>query len=247
MNQISFTAQKRIEEISLDAWPPLRQIIYDGWLCRFAAGYTRRANSVNPIYAGRLDAAEKIAWCEQLYRNRQLRPVFKITPFVDPGNLDELLDQAGYQLESLTSVQVLDLAALSPQAVEPVRHWETPAPEWVGAFTRMNQVSTANRAALQGILANIAPKCCFMTLLHQDQAVACGLGVLEGLHVGLFDIVTDPAYRGQGFGGRLLAAILNWAKTQGAQQAYLQVMLNNQPALKLYARLGFREISSCIA
>jgi ribosomal protein S18 acetylase RimI-like enzyme len=242
MEPISLAVMKRIEETSLNAWPALRQILYDGWLCRFAAGYTRRANSINPIYPGSLNVAEKIARSEQLYRARQLRPIFKITPFVEPANLDGLLDQAGYQLESLTSVQVTNLAAIAPPAAAVTRCWETPAPAWVDDYMRMNQVSAANRPALQGILANIVPSCCFMTLNHQEQTVACGLGVLEGRYVGLFDIVTDPVYRGQGFGSKLMMAILNWAKTRGAQQAYLQVMLNNQPALKLYAKLGFREI-----
>ena len=36
--------------------------------------------------------------------------------------------------------------------------------------------------------------------------------------------------------------LLDWAKRKGAQVAYLQVMLNNPPALHMYERLGFQEV-----
>ena len=30
-----------IEELSLNAWPALQTVLYDGWVLRFADGYTR--------------------------------------------------------------------------------------------------------------------------------------------------------------------------------------------------------------
>ena len=40
-----------LEELSLNALPSLENIFLDGWVVRFANGYTKRANSVNPLYA----------------------------------------------------------------------------------------------------------------------------------------------------------------------------------------------------
>ncbi len=234
---------KHIEEISLNAWPSLQQILYDGWVLRFSNGYTRRANSINPVYPGKLATKEKIARCEAIYAARQMPPVFKMTPFSQPAELDEALAQAGYQSDARTSVQTLDLAGLSTESVPASsQQWATPTDDWVSSFVTMNSVSATNTSTLRQILHNIAPACCFAMVLHNQEPVACGLGVLDGHYVGLFDIVTNPAYRKQGFATQLVTHILQWAKDKQAQTAYLQVMLNNEAALNLYAKLGFQEV-----
>jgi ribosomal protein S18 acetylase RimI-like enzyme len=71
--------------------------------------------------------------------------------------------------------------------------------------------------------------------------VGCALGVLQNDYIGIFDVIVHPDCRGQGYGERLVRALLGWGKQNLAQAAYLQVMANNAPALRLYNRLGFRE------
>jgi len=36
-----FMLSKRIEEASLNAWPALQHLLFDGWILRFSKGYTR--------------------------------------------------------------------------------------------------------------------------------------------------------------------------------------------------------------
>src|SRR5512136_30546 len=97
---------KVIEELSINAWPSLQTMLYDGWVLRFANGYTRRANSINPIYPSGGDVSEKIQTCEQLYRDRGLNVVFKMTSAVYPAGLDDVLASQGYAVDAQTSVQI---------------------------------------------------------------------------------------------------------------------------------------------
>jgi len=102
-----------LEELSLNAWPALHTLTVDGWLVRFANGYTRRANSVNPLYAPAGNVNDNIAACEALYAARGLPTVFKLTPDSQPPDLDDLLAQRGYTREAETSVQTLALGDAS--------------------------------------------------------------------------------------------------------------------------------------
>lgn len=229
-----------LEELSLNAWAALQTIIYDGWIVRFANGYTKRANCINPLYPPQLAAEEKIRFCEQLYREKNLPVVFKMTSAVFPSDLDQQLAERGYQKDSLTSVQTLDLESFSA-ATSSVEISESLSDKWLNQFCKMSFVSTENKSTLRNILNNIIPHHCFVSLQVQGNVVACGLGVLQSGYIGLFDIVTDKDFRKQGYGQQIVESILSWGKEHGARQAYLQVMLNNPPALRLYSKVGFVE------
>jgi len=230
-----------MEELSLNAWAPLQTMLYDGWVIRFANGYTKRANSVNPLYSSSIDLDEKLRFCESLYRAKNLPVVFKLTPDVYPSNLDDRLDERGYQKDSLTSVQTVDLDIGDLQISPTIELQESLSDDWFRNFCAMSAISDAYRETLREILTNIVPRHCFVSLTSNGRTVACGLGVLQSGHIGLFDIVTDPDFRRRGYGQQVVTSILTWGKENQARMAYLQVMLNNPPALQLYANLGFRE------
>lgn len=244
---MNMALSRAVEEASLNAWPAHKILIDQGWLVRFGGGYTRRSNSVNPIYAcGEDDATldAKIARCEAHYRQHQQPTVFKITPLVQPVYLDAKLAELGYTLEAPTGVRVCPLTDFSYEMAGAVTvdldH--TPTSAWINSFAGMSNLSERARQALAGILAAIVPQTGFVTLRARGDVVACGLGVCEGELIGLYDIVTAAPVRGRGYGTQLLLALMAWGKSVGAQTAYLAVMDENAPAHALYTKLGFHEI-----
>ena len=100
---------RRVEEIGLNGVQTQRQLFYDGWLLRVSPGRAKRGRSVNPHFGSTLPLAEKIRYCERVYAERQLPMLFRITPFVVPGDLEAALVARGYQRFDTTLVQVLRL------------------------------------------------------------------------------------------------------------------------------------------
>jgi N-acetylglutamate synthase len=231
-----------IEEHSLTALPALQTAFYDGWVLRFAAGHTRRANSVNPLYGSTLPTRAKIAYCAGVYRARGLRPVFKLTEAAQPTDLDATLADMGFAEEAHTSVQLRDLDNLDNSDLEPVTLLSAPDAAWSQACADLNGMDAGRGNAFRGILTNLVVPAAYAQVVHNDALVAVGMAVITPGYVGLFDIVTAPEYRQQGLAQRIVRHLMLWGQQQGAQRAYLQVVPQNTPALRLYARLGFREV-----
>lgn len=225
----------------MNAWPALVTLFYDGWVLRFANGYTKRANSIHPLYPSIEDPCEKITACEQLYQNKGQRTVFKMTSAVQPSGLDALLEHRGYTLDSPTSVQTLDLDVTNGSATHRSIVSQTLSETWLADCCRLSGIEKRHRPTLRRILSESGVETGFIFIQEHEQTIACGMGAVQNHHIGLFDIVTDVNYRNQDYGHQLVTDLLAWVKERGAQTAYLQVMLNNTPALRLYSKLGFKE------
>jgi RimJ/RimL family protein N-acetyltransferase len=55
----------------------------------------------------------------------------------------------------------------------------------------------------------------------------------------IWGVYVCPTWRGQGIATRLVAACIDWAKTQAVRIIKLQVEVANAAAVRCYARLGF--------
>jgi GNAT superfamily N-acetyltransferase len=242
MNVPGTRLKRRVEEASLNAWPAAQQMLYDGWVVRFSSGYTKRANSVNPLYESTLDLGHKIDTCEGLYADRGLPAIFRLNRWSSPAELDAILDRRGYRRHAPTTVMTLGLEGASFGAPAASEMREVSLEEWLVYFSAFSGAHDDANRLHKRILSAIPSRCLRAILVDRGKVVACSLGVLDGGFLGLFDLVTDPAHRRKGHGSSLVAAQLEWALEQGAGHAYLQVVDENTPARGLYAGLGFEPL-----
>lgn len=241
INQIKKRLHFRIEEMSLNGWPALQTMTYDGWLLRFSEGYTKRSNSINPIYGHQLELDSKISECEQLYTNQQLRTVFKITPFAHPFNLDEKLNDRAYEKIDHTLVKTIHLEDVIEPAHSDIWIEEQVSESWLDAVTAFSELNEQQRIITRKMMERSPLVKCFAVLHENGIPVACGLAVIEQGWIGLYDIVTDPSKRGCGYGEQLVLNILDWGKKQGATEGYLLVVKDNAPANRLYDKIGYSQ------
>ena len=232
-----------IEELSFNAWPALRTVHYDGWVLRFADGFSKRANSVNPLYDSTIDPARKIEHCEALYGAMGLKTIFKLNEISHPRGLDDALAARGYEVVDPVSVQVLELNDVGAAPSGDIEISGDATGAWLDAYCGMDARAASNRATMERMLGLIVPRAAFAALRNEDGIIACGIGVLDGGFVGLFNIIVDEARRNKGCGKRILSGLLGWAKNEGASAAYLQVLKSNSSAIGTYRKFGFREIS----
>ncbi len=236
---IEATTQRRIEEAALRAWPAAQQLLYDGWVARLSDGYTKRANSASLLYpqtgVRNLESIDRI---EALYRSQQLPVIFRLLSFTSPPELDPWLETRGYREVDGTLVMTADV---SPHVGLDLAVQDLEIEQGIAAHARMNNLSDAILPGHRRILERIPSGLAFAGLFEDDELVACGLSVQDSELVGLFDIVTDPAHRRKGHGARLVRGMIAQAANRGAQIAYLQVVMTNEPAISLYRTLGFTE------
>lgn len=234
---------KTIEELSMNAWPALQTNLYDGWVLRFANGYTKRANSVNPLYPSAIDLAQKIAYCEVKFKEKRLPGVFKLTSESNPDGIDAYLASQGYAKVDETGARILNLGKYQWSPVQNIHINDRFDSVWLSGLYQCSRIDSPEvQQTIVKMVTLITGKLICATKVHEGKTVGCGYGVIERGYVGIFDIIVDEKYRGRGYGQDIVCSILNTAVEQGAQIAYLLVVAGNKKAENLYQKLGFEEI-----
>lgn len=233
---------RRIEEASLRAWPAEQQLLYDGWVVRISGGYTKRANSAVLLYPQPDSTSSPVLnTIEQEYHRRDMPAVFRLLSFTASPELDRRFETRGYRPADTTWVMALSLdAPLEPDMAVCSLDLE----EGLQAHARMNELPADKLRAHRAILERISNGLSFAGIREHSEVVACGCSVVDGGLAGLFDIVTAPDRRRNGYARRLVRAMLARAQSRGATMAYLQVIGANEPAIALYRSLGFEVVSS---
>ena len=231
----------RIERVCQRAWPALEEERLGDWRLRFAGGYTRRANSANPLNAAPRDMEHAITESRARYRARGLPSIFRIPSFLDSA-VDAQLAAADYTREAESIVLFGADEGWRGRGGDPdVQLSDDPISSWLASAARLRGHGPDISPLFTRIVASLDLPVAFASLQQGDAVVATGFAVVaEGLTC--FEaIVTDSAWRGHGFGRRLVNELLAWGAQLGATGACLQVEADNAPAQAVYRRVGLKE------
>lgn len=231
---------RAIEERAFNAWPAFETRLADGWILRFADGYTKRANSINAWRPAR-DIGSLVDATAHLYRDRGLPVIVRLTPLAGAGS-DQALAARGFRRLDETIVMTRQcrpetgLGAAAGFAVA-----TTPTDAWLQGFATANAIAEDRRSIHDRLVRGVQGPVAFGSSSRDGRAVAWGLAAIERGMVGIFDVATDPAMRRRGVGREVVEGLLHWARDHGARTAYLQVLATNAAALSLYQSLHFQE------
>lgn len=226
-----------LESRLVNAWPAFEVELAEGWLLRFAEGYSKRANSATPLLPGaRLDLA-LVDCILASFEARGVAPCFRLTGLEDEG-ADEVLAARGLVSydPSLGMVAELDREF---EVDSSVRLDLVAKPAWIAAAAAAYGGDKGNRDILGRIVRRIHQNAVFATLTLDGQPAAWGLAVAERGFVGLYDIVVASDLRGLGLGRTLVTSLMAWGREAGAARAYLQMRETNEIAHGLYRSVGF--------
>ncbi len=238
---------KKIEDLSINAWPSHQIQFYDNWVLRFSYFYTHRTNCVEQLGQSLLMLDEKIDHCEAIYRKWNTPCIFKISPVGEPC-LDQVLEERGYEIQHHTTVMACrledaDITSYAPDSRLKVEDHVTRT--WMdGLFLLKRTTNPTHIRIVPSMYDAIPMDQISVSITEHGRIVGTGLGILDREYVGVYAIHVAEECRKRGYATSIIQTILSRARERGASKAYLQVVTDNAPAKALYRKLGFRSVYS---
>ncbi|MDF2964167.1 MAG: GCN5-related N-acetyltransferase [Paenibacillus sp.] len=233
-----------LEKLALNTWPAAASIPMEHWIFRASSGITKRANSVWTAAGDSLPEGDWLTEAERFYRLHGLEVRFHISD-ASPKELDVLLEKRGFIKEVPCSVMIANAdevientkaeAAHKFQVTVRPRHDDN----WLSVFLKMEGFGEERRAFYNKLFDDIVPVKGFFTLESDGRCAAVGTSIVEKGWAGFVNVAVNPNLRGQGIGRIILNELAVWSRSHGANGLYLQVVNDNEPAIRLYKKAGY--------
>lgn len=234
---------RRIEEMTLNAWPALYQNLYDGWIIRYSEGFTKRCNSVVPMYGGTKTFEEKVQYCENYYNGRESKVMFRINGTVTEEYLDEYLQKRGYEKKHLNSVMKYEFEDSKYLQFEKNIIIDTESSdEWSDFVARNFHLNEKDTEIMYRMLSNVGDNAKYVS--HKDnkgEIISAAVAIVEDNYLGIYNLIVRDKDRNNGIGKMMMQGIMDYGRLNNLEGAYLQVSMSNVHAYEFYEDLGFKE------
>lgn len=249
-----------LARVSAPAWGALEREPLGDWELRASHGFTQRGNSTLALGGPGLPLAPAVDVVERWYAVRSMPPRVCLPgpSGFDPGGDPvgaELLGRGwtvGGRSHQLTAATATIASSRPPsaagRAIPTIEVTDVLRDPWLQAYRRSRAVVDT---AVAGVLTG-SPRQLFGSVVAQggspdeDPPVAIARLALAHGWGGLGAVWTDPAHRGRGLARLLTARLAAAAGADGIRLVHLQVEADNEPALRLYERLGFERHSEYV-
>jgi ribosomal protein S18 acetylase RimI-like enzyme len=228
---------EELARVAARGWRPVVSERLGEWELRYAAGFTRRANSVLPLGDPGLPLDDALTAVRRWYAERE-RPAYVQTATGAAGTQERLcaeLERRGWTREVSAELWTGALAPVADRAeAAEVVLSRTADEAWLARYQRKGVSEVALRVLGAG------PSVWFATVPGAGGApAAIGRCVVDGRWAGFAAVEVAPERRREGLATTVMAALARRALDEGASAAWLQVETDNAGARGLYAGLGF--------
>ena len=230
-----------IERHSARSWPALYVTQHHGWELRLSPALaSRRVNSLNAVTPEAGQFPDVITEAASICAKKGVKFHIRMLPLA--GNeAVEHLQALGVSGAAETTVKTVSLDREFP--VDPrVTIATSMTDEWLNTYLAADWHADGEREVIKSALASVQMPQTFAMAYDGGVPCAVGRGVVENGWLGIYQIATLPDARRRGFANGVMTALLEWGKSQTAQNAYLQVVSGNAPARTLYKGLGFQPL-----
>ncbi|MBJ7340270.1 GNAT family N-acetyltransferase [Mycolicibacterium sp.] len=213
---------RNLEHAAALGWPGVEHAWLGGWLLRFGHGSTRRANSAVPLLP---TPGEHVGEIVDWYAARGVAPLLAV-----PDRLFRLPPTQPTDGENIVMARRLTSGVITSEVTLTPR----PDDDWLSLHPRHVPVDVLSAVVdgdvVFGRVADAAVGRATVTVAPDGTRWA-----------GLSSVHVAETARRRGLARTLCDALLAWASERGATRAYVQVLVDNAAATRLYESMGFAE------
>jgi N-acetylglutamate synthase len=225
---------------------PADYVEYVGdWWLRYSPGSSWWVGTALPHgTASEEELRKRIFAAERFYDRFGSVTRFQVTPGVCPDRLDSMLAEKGYRRESLVSLRTASTAEVQRirRRTEFSLRWDpNPTPEWFGLWHALYD-DGIDPLVEWNMLGRVRQPSAYASAWDGGKIISVARAVIDGDWAGIFSMATVPEARGMGAGRTVLSLLADWAAAHAAAGMYLQVEIDNDPALRLYNTSNFTEL-----